>query len=342
MANGQMEEGYLEEWNNTDDMSADETIFTPTFITIQSGWYSFIFTLGVIGNLYIIVAVLARTTRSSTTNLFIVNLAISDLLILLIYLPQTYILDYFSWPFGKIGCRLSIPLNEVFFAVSILTLTVITLERHRAIVQPFKKTLGKKGAKAIIVGLWVVSYLTVGFPLSLIMEMKQYGDDNKCEMRWPSPLHRQLHTIFIASLAVVVPLFIIALGYARMILAMKKQSERIRRRTSTTNSIGRSSSFARDMYILEKNRKLIKMLIVLVVVFWICMLPLVVVALVLEFLSIDFTRPGAIRLVEGLYTFSISLFFSNSAFNPVAIYIMCSEMRKCSYSIHYSIKNCLC
>ena len=72
-----------------------------TLLTVQSAWYSFVLTLGLIGNLYIILTVCCRKDTSSTTNFFIVNLAISDLGILAISLPAAYINDHFTWPFDK-------------------------------------------------------------------------------------------------------------------------------------------------------------------------------------------------------------------------------------------------
>lgn len=86
-----------------------------TSLTVQSAWYSFVLTLGLIGNLYIILTVWCRKDMSSTTNLFIVNLAISDLGILAISLPAAFINDYFPWPFDKLTCQIFVPLNEVFF-----------------------------------------------------------------------------------------------------------------------------------------------------------------------------------------------------------------------------------
>lgn len=317
-----------------DDFSA-EVYINPTLITIQSAWYSFILTLGVIGNIYIILTVCCRKEMSSTINLFIVNLAFSDLGILVISLPAEYIKDYFAWPFNKLTCQIFGPLNEVFFCVSIFTLTVITIERFRAICKPFKPRLNEKEAKIIILIVWLVSYLTVGLPMSFLMVVEEIGNYRKCLPMWPGDLHRRLHTCFIAAL-IIVPLFITATGYSAIVLSMRKQSARIRARANSICSA--TDTFRRDMSRLQQNTKLIKMLLLIVVVFWICMLPLTLLALAIEFGSIDPTT----KTVEGLYTFSIALFFSNSAFNPIAVYMMSSELRKGFYALFHRILNCFC
>ena len=329
-----------EEWTNGSEETGGSGVAPSFIIAIQSGWYSFIFTLGFIGNLYVILTVQLRTLRKSATNVFIVNLAVSDLLVLLLCLPQSYITDYFSWPFGKLGCRLLFPLSEVFFTVSILTLTVITIERHRAIVHPFKSKCGPKLAKGVLVFVWIVSYLVVGLPLTFIIDLAESEPGSyHCQMHWPSTAYRQFHTIFIA-LVVMVPLLIIAYSYAMIISTMRKQSRRIKKRNSNTSSIGSASSYLYDMHKLDENKKLVKLLVLLVVVFWICMTPLVIMALVLEFTTIDYSDPKTMKLIEGFFTFAVALFFTNSAFNPVAIYIMSSEVRKGFYEVRLSLSGC--
>jgi len=321
-----MEEGMEELGSGQmgDDLSA-EVYINPTLLTIQSAWYSFVLTLGLIGNVYIILTVCCRKEMSSTTNLFIVNLAFSDLGILLISLPAEYIKDYFSWPFNKLTCQIFVPLNEVFFCVSIFTLTVITVERFRVICRPFKPRFTEKEAKIVILIVWIVSYLAVGFPLSFLMVVEEIGSYRKCLLMWPGDLQQRLHTCFIATL-IIVPLFITAGGYSAIVTSMKRQSARIRARANSISSA--TISFRKDMICLQQNTKLIKMLLLIVVVFWICMLPLTLLALAIEFGSINPTS----KTVQGLYAFFVALFFSNSAFNPIAVYIMSSDLRKGFYS----------
>ena len=318
-----------------DNDLSGEVYVNPTLLTIQSAWYSFVLTLGVIGNAYIILTVWCRKDMSSTTNLFIVNLAISDLGILLISLPAEYIKEYFSWPFNKLTCQIFVPLNEVFFCASIFTLTVITVERFRVICRPFKPRITEKEAKIVIVIVWIVSYLAVGFPLSFLMEVEEIAGSRKCLLMWPGDLQRRLHTCFIAIL-IILPLFITAGGYASIVASMRRQSARIRARANSISSA--TISFRKDMICLQQNTNLIKMLLLIVIVFWICMLPLTLLALAIEFGNITPTS----KPVQGLYAFFVALFFSNSAFNPIAVYFMSSELRKGLYAFHGRISRHFC
>ena len=308
---------------------------TSPLIIIQSAWYSFVFMIGVIGNLYVVLTVLCRRGKSSTTNIFIVNLALSDLGVVLITIPQEYIREHFSWPFDKLECQIFVPLNEVFSCVSICTLTVITLERYRVICKPLKASVNEKEAKIIIVIVWLASYLSVGFPVSFFMDTtKDINGFIKCLPRWPSDLHRRLHVCFIVAL-MVIPLSIIAAGYTAIVRSMNKHSARIRQRAFAICS--NNDSFRQDMFRLKQNAKLIRMLLLIVTVFWICMLPVTLLALTIEFGGINTES----RAVQGLYTFSVALFLTNSAFNPVALYILSSELRNGIYSFRrYVLKRC--
>lgn len=310
-------------WNST---KTHPTL--PGYITVQFAWYSFIFVLGVIGNLYIALAVTCRKEMGSPTNYFIFNLAISDLGVLLVSLPATIIRDYFTWSFGKIACQVLIALNDVFFSVSICTITVITLERYRAISMPFKPKMSVKGGKLTIALIWLLSYLVIGFPMSFHMEVLDFGERLLCLPKWPSDVVYKIQTCFIVSL-IVIPLFITAYAYIVMIKTMRTQSKRLQERSSfhmaSRSSITSNSSLRQDQHRYRYNAKLVKMLIVIVVVFWICMCPLTILALIIEFFPE--VHDGS-KLIDGLYAIFTALFYSNSAFNPVAIYIMSSELRK--------------
>lgn len=318
------------EENEEDTLNVTYQVRTfPDYITVQFAWYSFIFTLGVIGNLYITLAVICRKEMgTSTTNYFIFNLAVSDLGILLVSLPAAIIHDYFSWPFGKVACQVLIALNDVFFSVSICTITVITLERYRAIVMPFKPKMSVRGGKITIALIWLLSYLIIGFPMSFHMEVLDNGERLLCMPRWPSPIVNKIQTCLIGAL-IVIPLFITAYAYIVMIRAMKVQSKRLRDSTISAHVNPRTcsvtSSSSHDHQRHTYNAKLFKMLIIIVVVFWICMCPLTLLALIVEFFP---QVHNGSKLMDGLFTIFVALFFTNSAFNPLAIYIMSSDLRK--------------
>ncbi len=72
-----------------------------------------IFAMGIIGNLLVVLVVIKNSHMRTITNMFIVNLAIGDILVILICLPPTILTDVTgNWYFGKTMCKI-IPYIQV-------------------------------------------------------------------------------------------------------------------------------------------------------------------------------------------------------------------------------------
>ncbi|CAF5000836.1 unnamed protein product [Rotaria sp. Silwood1] len=69
--------------------------------------YAIVFIVGTIGNLLVIIVIQRnRSMRLTVTNMFIMNLAAADLLVLLFCLPATVVQDVTkTWFFGLFLCK---------------------------------------------------------------------------------------------------------------------------------------------------------------------------------------------------------------------------------------------
>lgn len=68
--------------------------------------YAFIFLIGLIANIFVIVMIIKRRRMRTLTNRFLLNLAISDLIATIICLPPTAYHYYDKrWIFGEFLCR---------------------------------------------------------------------------------------------------------------------------------------------------------------------------------------------------------------------------------------------
>jgi hypocretin (orexin) receptor 2 len=94
---------------STDTLFAFPNIFDCFFILISIG----IFVTGIVGNLLVVLVVIKNSHMKTVTNMFIVNLAIGDILVILICLPPTIVTDITrTWYFGKTMCKI-IPYIQV-------------------------------------------------------------------------------------------------------------------------------------------------------------------------------------------------------------------------------------
>ena len=77
-----------------------------------------VFVIGLVGNFLVCLAVYRNHTMRTVTNLFIVNLAIADFLVVLICLPPTVLWDFTeTWFFGSTLCKIILYFQVDFFAI---------------------------------------------------------------------------------------------------------------------------------------------------------------------------------------------------------------------------------
>jgi hypothetical protein len=110
-----------------------------------------IFFFGVICNCVVIRSIsLARSMRGAATyniknecvNLLVMNLAVTDLLILLVSIPMDIVPEHMSWPYGTFVCKFISPFQDICLTASALTFSAIAVERYLV-----SKGLAHKGAR---------------------------------------------------------------------------------------------------------------------------------------------------------------------------------------------------
>uniref|UniRef100_A0A8C3N0F4 Uncharacterized protein n=1 Tax=Geospiza parvula TaxID=87175 RepID=A0A8C3N0F4_GEOPR len=104
----------------------------PTVKALLIVAYSVIIVMSLFGNMLVCHVVLKNKRMHSATSLFIVNLAVSDIMITLLNTPFTLVRFVNStWIFGKAMCHISRFVQYCSLHVSTLTLTAIALDRHQ-------------------------------------------------------------------------------------------------------------------------------------------------------------------------------------------------------------------
>ncbi|XP_069139501.1 neuropeptide Y receptor type 2-like [Argopecten irradians] len=240
--------------------------------------YALIFLLGISGNTLVVYCVVRNKTMQTITNIFITNLAVSDILMCLLAVPFTP-LSYFlnSWMFGEALCHI-VPMSlGISVYVSTLTSTAIAVDRYFVIVYPFKPRMKVCVCLLMIVAIWIIS-ISISLPLGIYMELKEESPEGcTCEESWPRRQASQFFTVTSLVLQYIVPCSIITYCYAKVSLALKKRSR---------SKIGSGSKYReRDETEIKRKRRTNKMLIAMVTIFVCCWLPLNTVLLTVEYKS---------------------------------------------------------
>jgi hypothetical protein len=68
--------------------------------------FSTFFVLGLIGNSLVLVGIGLNKGMQTPTNLLIFNLALADILFIIVCIPSTLVGFFGRWPFAEFGCKL--------------------------------------------------------------------------------------------------------------------------------------------------------------------------------------------------------------------------------------------
>ena len=112
------------------------------FQIIFSLFYIIIFVLGILGNFLVTYVVCKNRRMQNPTNLFITNLACSDILMCCLSVPFTPIQSFTGkWLFGDVLCTL-FPVTQGFsIYVSTMTMTIIALDRFVVVCFPYRQRM---------------------------------------------------------------------------------------------------------------------------------------------------------------------------------------------------------
>ncbi|XP_067312878.1 neuropeptide Y receptor Y7 [Pseudorasbora parva] len=226
--------------------------------------YSLIILLGLVGNSLVIYMIFLYRNMRTVTNYFIANLALADLMVDTLCLPFTLVYTLLDeWKFGAVMCHM-VPYSQALSVhVSVLTLTVIAVERYRCIVFHLGQRI-KRCTSFLIIGLtWLFGAVLAG-PLAIFREYRYeeipYIDLRiaVCSEKWPSGT-TVIYSLSMLLLQYVIPLAIIS--YAYVCIWMKLRNH--------ISPCSRSESMAR----IARRKKTTKMLALVVAVFAVCWLP---------------------------------------------------------------------
>ncbi|XP_074647741.1 neuromedin-K receptor-like isoform X2 [Tubulanus polymorphus] len=302
--------------------SGNATLYnvTPGIVALLAVLYGTISLLAILGNGAVMWVILRNRKMQTVTNMFIANMALADVLIAMISIPfqfQAALLQ--RWILAHFMCPLIPFVQIVTVTVSILTLTVISIDRYFAVLHPLKPRVSKTTAKVVIILIWIFA-LVSGTPWAAFSKVIYITDDAKpgfkkpfCDFRFSDSVShlQKVYSVYMTSVQYFVPLSVITCAYAR-----------IGWRIWGSKAPG-SAVDQRDQIINQNKRKVIKMLIIVVVLFAVCWCPLQMYNLLSEF----YTGINEFTYINVIWFCSNWLAMSNSSYNPF-IYGLLNEKYK--------------
>lgn len=294
--------------NTTETLSTSPLQYRPWLKILLWTFYSLIFLLGVGGNSAVCFILHRRKSLRTVTNLFILNLAISDLIFsCTIPLEFPIIFSDYKWPYAPFFCKIYGPVQTIAFSVSIFTLAIVSIVRHRAIIHPLKRQVTQSHARYILTGIWLFSAILM-LPHCLTLK----SDGTQCYEQWPDPKYRKVYTTILCGLFYVIPLSIIMFAYVKIIQELMRKKTCINCENSALNEVWN-----------KETAKVIRMFFKVTIVFAVCNLPSQLMWLWLDYGKADETFKYFWDLLAAMNI----LIFANSAANPFIYYIFHDRFR---------------
>uniref|UniRef100_S4RJ90 Neuropeptide FF receptor 1 n=1 Tax=Petromyzon marinus TaxID=7757 RepID=S4RJ90_PETMA len=289
--------------------------------------YLFIFLLCMIGNGLVCYVVLQSRRMRTVTNLFILNLAVSDLLVGIFCMPITLVDNLITgWPFGVVVCKMSGLVQGTSVSASVFTLVAIAVDRFRCIVYPFKRKLRISHALFTILVIWALA-LSIMCPSALMLTAEVsrghymvYSDGSndthplhQCWEAWPDPRMRKAYTTVLFANVYLAPLALILLMYARIGFRLCSLSASAAAAASAAAPSRGGGGGATG--VTRRRVKVIKMLIIVAMLFMLSWLPLWTVMMLVDYANLS---PWDLAFLN-MYVYPVAhwLAFFNSSVNPI-------------------------
>ena len=286
--------------------------------------FAVIIIAGIIGNLLVIYVILSKKKLQTVTNLLLMSLAISDVSFLLVcggFSVVHYVLS--EWPLGDVLCRVIQYLLYVTCYVTVYTLIMVSAVRFLLVVyrDTAKKYCSKRNATVLIALTWII-FMLAKIPILIVhreQENRRTGR-RECIIVGKTDGRRLFASFFVFAYAL--PLLIICTLYLLILRHIRSKRSMTLNGHVSTSSNGNAAATTR-------NRHVTKCVVIVVLTFAVCWLPLHVHLLVAYYHEV----PDSDVSYNVLLIIWQALSFLNSTLNPIIYNYFSKEFRRSFRSI---------
>ena len=286
---------------------------------------SLLLVVSLIENLLIVLIVYKTPTLRKPINMLIANMAMSDLLFPIFSFPVrlAYLHGGGGWliggNLGQASCKLHVVGTYICSLVSVQSLVLITVDRFGAVVVPLRSPLITiKQCPFFIVATWIIA-MAVHSPYLVAQKLVEYPGGMSCKTQWRETFGENANRNYILVLAIVffyTSFVLLVILYSVILIKLKRQAHP-----------GEPSANAEEQR-TRRIRSVLKMAIAIVVVFFICWIPMFT-NWTISVLSAPMSSISCSFILYDLITSFMPL--ANCALNPIICLIFSAHLKlKCN------------
>ncbi|XP_067000362.2 neuropeptides capa receptor [Anabrus simplex] len=290
--------------------------------------YALIFVTGIVGNIAVCAVIVRTSDMHTATNYYLFSLAISDLALLLLGLPNdlSVFWQQYPWVLGETLCKFRAVVSEMMSYTSVLTIVAFSMERYLAICHPLYSysMKGLRRALRIIAVVWLVSLASaVPFAAYTTVNYIDYppGSGNIvaesafCAMLDENvPSHYPVYEL--SSLVFfLIPMLVMVVLYVRMGLTIWRP-----------RGVGKrvEGSIHRKLKHNQSRKSIIRMLAAVVIAFFLCWAPFHLQRLLYMYAR---DSPNFPEINEWMYYIAGCFYYFSSTVNPILYNVMSAKYR---------------
>uniref|UniRef100_A0A673YFP0 Endothelin receptor type B n=1 Tax=Salmo trutta TaxID=8032 RepID=A0A673YFP0_SALTR len=307
-----------------------------TFKYISTVVSALVFIVGIVGNSALLRIIYENRCMRSGPNILIANLALGDLLHIVIDIPvNAYRLVAEDWPFGLALCKLIPFIQKTSVGITVLSLCALSIDRYQAVASWNR-------IKGIGVSTWTVVEITLIWVISTFLAVPEVVGFDMITMEYKGqhlticllhPIQTNQFMQFYKSAKdwwlfgfyFCMPLACTAVFYTLMARKMLRKNE---------NILGN--------YTIQR-REVAKTVFCLVLVFALCWLPLYLsrILKLTIYDEKDSKRCQLLSVFLVLDYIGINMASLNSCINPIALYMVSKRFKTC-FKVRFHIIFLIC
>ncbi|XP_069065925.1 somatostatin receptor type 5-like [Pleurodeles waltl] len=287
--------------------------FSPEYITTYPNIplvisYFLLSVFGLLGNALVMYIFLRHAKIRTVSNIYIFNMAIGDILLMLV-LPFLATQEAMTkWSFGILWCKIILAVESINPIACIFFVTVMSIDRCVVLYRPHLASRWRKPKVAVFlsIAVWIISMLS-SVPVILFGTIPEYY--NFCQVIWPDRNHNYNYTAFLYYLGFFQPVLLVVV--CMLITAVKAQPP-------VTPLVPKHKGSDRT--------RMVVVLFLVYVVFW---LPLHTFNLFYTMSNIDLESVIGYQLMVHVGTVVAVIPYIKSCIYPIIYCVLSGDFRQC-------------